>query len=233
MAIVSRNGPEYIIFYWAIHMIGGVSVLVNAWQTKTVILACLNLTNPKVVMVDDQRAAQALEGEDLSQYGIIDTVVAKPTRKYRSLKAWDEWVPKPGRFPALPSLDSLNIQPEDEATIYFTSGERTPVPDIVWQGADSILLQVPPTCVGAPSIVTRSHSDDVFKPCDDQCSQGSPVYSAAKLVEHAKHCVGLLPWLRTERRRTTQAKPRRSTKGLFVDHPFISCHWKLYIPTPL
>lgn len=106
-------------------MVGGVSVLVNAWQTKTVILACLELTNPKVVMVDDQRASQALEGADLSQYGIIDTVVAKPTRKYQALRAWDEWVPKPGRFPALPSLDSLNIQPEDEATIYFTSGELT------------------------------------------------------------------------------------------------------------
>lgn len=122
VAIVSRNSPEFVVAYWATHMLGAVSVLVNAWQTKPVILACLHKTRPKVVVVDDQRAGSALEGEDLSQLGVVSAVVAKPTRSYRGLQSWGEWVPKPGRFPALPSLGSLNIQPEDEATIYFTSG---------------------------------------------------------------------------------------------------------------
>lgn len=123
VAIISRNLPEFVITYWAIHTVGAVSVLVNAWQTKTVILACLDKTRPKVVMVDNQRAGSALEGEDLAKYGIVSAVVAKPTKSYKGLQGWNDWVPKPGRLPPLPSLASLNILPEDHATIYFTSGK--------------------------------------------------------------------------------------------------------------
>lgn len=122
VAIISRNTPEYIILYWAIHRVGAISVLVNAWQTKTVVLACLDKTRPKVIMADDQRAKFVLDGENLIKMGVRSAVVASPTRKYNNLQAWQDWVPRPGQFPPPPSLGALSIQPEDDATIYFTSG---------------------------------------------------------------------------------------------------------------
>lgn len=48
VAIVSRNYPEYISTFWAIQLLGGVSVMVNAWLPEVPLYHSVALTGSKV-----------------------------------------------------------------------------------------------------------------------------------------------------------------------------------------
>lgn len=50
VAIVSRNYPEWIVVFWAIQLIGGISVCVNAWLPEEPLHHCITLTESKVCL---------------------------------------------------------------------------------------------------------------------------------------------------------------------------------------
>ena len=51
-----RNFPEFIIAYWAIHLLGGVAALLNCWSSPEAIQHCLVTMSPKVIILDPERA---------------------------------------------------------------------------------------------------------------------------------------------------------------------------------
>jgi acyl-CoA synthetase (AMP-forming)/AMP-acid ligase II len=51
VAIVSRNYPEWIIAFWAIHLLGGVSVCVNAWLPEKPLHHSISLAESKVLRI--------------------------------------------------------------------------------------------------------------------------------------------------------------------------------------
>ncbi|KAF7361874.1 2-succinylbenzoate--CoA ligase [Mycena venus] len=56
IAICSRNCPEYLIAFWACHMLGAISVLPNAWLPAAPLQHCLVKTQSKLILLDPERA---------------------------------------------------------------------------------------------------------------------------------------------------------------------------------
>ena len=118
VAIVMRNFPEWSIAFWAAAAAGAIVVPLNAWWTADELEYGLRDSGAKVVFVDAERLdrlAEVLPGLDIA------TVVARapPTRDAR--------VPSGGRtcsatVPADAELPAVDLEPEDLATIFYTSG---------------------------------------------------------------------------------------------------------------
>ena len=46
-----RNLPEYMVIFWAIHLLGAVATLINAWAPPPTLKHCISITDPKVIIV--------------------------------------------------------------------------------------------------------------------------------------------------------------------------------------
>ncbi|KAF9441643.1 acetyl-CoA synthetase-like protein [Macrolepiota fuliginosa MF-IS2] len=56
IGICSRNHPDYLVNFWACHLIGAVAVLANAWLPLRPLRHCLVHTGCKLIIVDPERA---------------------------------------------------------------------------------------------------------------------------------------------------------------------------------
>ncbi|KAF9049753.1 hypothetical protein BJ165DRAFT_1453443 [Panaeolus papilionaceus] len=127
IAICSRNCPDYLAIFWACHLIGAVSVLANAWLPPQPLGHCLTHTECKLVIFDPERA-------DVMQPFVTASMTS--TSPCRFLMIDLDGHSKPRTSPVI-SLDAalsqyssnlsvldhpIQILPEDNATIIFTSG---------------------------------------------------------------------------------------------------------------
>ncbi|KAL5512438.1 hypothetical protein ACEPAG_3430 [Sanghuangporus baumii] len=158
VAIIMRNYPEFMISFWAIHLLGAVSTMINAWAPRAPLLYCIVSTNPKVIIVDPERAVQLctdglLDEARLKSRGLYKVFVVRSTRiggvgqnpdvraKWKSagiapletaLDAYtgpiDAWNSPPHSSSGsltqgqTQSGSSAGPLPDDNATIFFTSG---------------------------------------------------------------------------------------------------------------
>ncbi len=121
VAIAMRNYPEWVVTYWATVSIGAAVVGMNAWWTSQEMLYGLTDSRPKVLIADDERVERAIE--------VLDAVRAETplhliaVRSDRDLPAdasrWADVV-DPSNAPA--GLPDAEIDPDDDATIFYTSG---------------------------------------------------------------------------------------------------------------
>ncbi|MFN8028065.1 MAG: class I adenylate-forming enzyme family protein [Acidimicrobiia bacterium] len=103
VAVCAANCPEYVLTFWACAALDAVLVAMNGWWTSGEMRNALELTQPKLVIMDEKRHAR-LEG-DLD----IPTVVVE--------RDWAS-VPTVGAT-ALPAVD---IGEDDPFELIFTSG---------------------------------------------------------------------------------------------------------------
>ena len=109
VAIAMRNAPAWIIVHMAILKAGGISVLVNGWWQPEEMKHGLELTQPKLVVADAQRAGK------IAAAGLgLDIVTLDLSRHLAEALAP---LLERGGDAALPE-----VTPEDDATILFTSG---------------------------------------------------------------------------------------------------------------
>lgn len=123
VAIAMRNFPEWVVAFWAITTLGAVVVPLNAWWSAEELQYGLEDSGSRVVFVDEERAvrlANVMLRLDLdacivarAKGRVPDGCVAiedllGPITTYNSL-AHD----------APPSVD---LDPEDDATLFYTSG---------------------------------------------------------------------------------------------------------------
>ncbi|KAL5500943.1 hypothetical protein ACEPAH_9330 [Sanghuangporus vaninii] len=85
VAIIMRNYPEFMISFWAIHLLGAVSTMINAWAPRAPLLHCIVTTDPKVIIVDPERAVQLctdglLDEARLKSRGLYKVFVVRSTR---------------------------------------------------------------------------------------------------------------------------------------------------------
>lgn len=114
VAIAMRNFPEWIATFWATTAAGGIVVPLNAWWTAGELEYALSDSGAKVLVADEERA-RSLD-ERLESTAVTTKIVARGSL--------DGWVPfdevvalgGPGELPVVP------IDPEDDATIFYTSG---------------------------------------------------------------------------------------------------------------
>jgi long-chain acyl-CoA synthetase len=116
VAIAMRNFPEWSLAFWAVASIGAVVVPLNAWMTGAELDYCLRDSAARLLIADAERA------ERLTPYvaglPLEAVLVARAGRDLPAgLLRLEDVVGN-----AAASLPDAAIDPEDDATIFYTSG---------------------------------------------------------------------------------------------------------------
>ena len=119
VAIAMRNFPEWSIAFWAAASLGAVVVPLNAWWTGPELEYGLSDSGSVVVFVDDERnerlaehlsALPALRGVIVAR---AEHELAAPAQRFEDVL---------GVVQVNAALPSVDLDPEDDATIFYTSG---------------------------------------------------------------------------------------------------------------
>ena len=115
VAVSMRNYPEWVLAHWAIMATGAAVVGMNAWWTRAEMEFALSDSEPVALIVDGERLERL--GSDHSEIPLIvtrhDGDLPAGTRR------WD-MVTDPSQAPD--SLPEADIDPDDDALIFYTSG---------------------------------------------------------------------------------------------------------------
>ncbi|HXN61657.1 MAG TPA: class I adenylate-forming enzyme family protein [Acidimicrobiales bacterium] len=134
VAIIMRNLPEWVMAFWAATLAGAIVVPLNAWWSGEELRYGLEDSGSKVAFVDTQRAESVrpfLGGLDTLKALIVadehrtpaetPLAVYEPTGGAALVPEW----PFPlalGDVDEAASPPDLTLDPEDDATIFYTSG---------------------------------------------------------------------------------------------------------------
>ena len=117
VAIAMRNYPEWMIAFMAATSIGALTVAVNALWTADEMSYGINLVEPRVVFVDEERldrlASMPNQPMDMA---VIAVRTAKPPPAGGS--AWADVMSAPEQS----ELPAVDVEPDDDAIMLFTSG---------------------------------------------------------------------------------------------------------------
>jgi long-chain acyl-CoA synthetase len=109
VAIAMRNLPEFPMAFWAASAIGAVVVPLNAWWTGPELAYGLSDSGAHVLIADDERLERV-------KPHLAETAVEHVFTNVEGGGA--DWI---GGFPTA-ALPDVEIDPEDDATILYTSG---------------------------------------------------------------------------------------------------------------
>jgi long-chain acyl-CoA synthetase len=114
VAIGMRNYPEWVIAFAAITSIGAISVSLNAWWTEDELDYALEDSGSKVLIGDRERVERALASA--ARLGVQLLGVRLGDRDVEGVDRWEEVLPLGAPMP------EVEIHPDDDATILYTSG---------------------------------------------------------------------------------------------------------------
>jgi acyl-CoA synthetase (AMP-forming)/AMP-acid ligase II len=121
VAIAMRNYPEWVVAYWATIVIGAAAVGINAWWTGQELAFGLSDSGPKVLIADDERVERVLPHlDDLRSARPLALISVRSDRPLPD-RAW-RWTDVVDPSKAPPGLPAAEIDPDDDATIFYTSG---------------------------------------------------------------------------------------------------------------
>ncbi len=121
VALAMRNYPEWVLGYWATISIGAAVVGMNAWWTSEEMKFGLSDSKPKVLIADGERVERILPVLDELRE---DAPLALLTVRYGgdlpgAAERWDDVI-DPAAAPE--ELPTVEIDPDDDACIFYTSG---------------------------------------------------------------------------------------------------------------
>ena len=116
VAVSMRNYPEWVVTYWATVSLGAALVGMNAWWTAPEMEYALKDSAPKVLVVDGERLERFLQIDNAPASHLV--VARHDGARPSGAVAWADAMSgvDPGVLPA------ADIDPEDDATIFYTSG---------------------------------------------------------------------------------------------------------------
>jgi long-chain acyl-CoA synthetase len=121
VAIAMRNYPEWVIGYWATVSIGAAVVGMNAWWTTSEMVYGLQDSRPKVLLADDERLERVLPVlDELRETSPLHVISVRSDRALP--EDADRWTDVVDPAAAPPDLPPAEIDPDDDATIFYTSG---------------------------------------------------------------------------------------------------------------
>jgi acyl-CoA synthetase (AMP-forming)/AMP-acid ligase II len=121
VAIAMRNYPEWIISYWATVAVGAAVVGVNAWWTSQELAYGLADSRPKVLIADDDRVERVLPVlDELRATAPISLITVRSQRELPADAA--RWLDVVDPATAPDALPEATIDPDDDVTIFYTSG---------------------------------------------------------------------------------------------------------------
>ena len=115
VAISMRNYPEWVVAFTATTSIGAIAVAMNAWWEADEIETGLNDCGAKVILADAERLARVEHCNDL-EVGVI------AVRPDAADHLGDEFSAVIGRHASEVPMPTVDVLPEDPATIFYTSG---------------------------------------------------------------------------------------------------------------
>ena len=121
VALAMRNYPEWVFGYWAIVSIGAACVGMNAWWTTDEMEYGLADSAPKVLIADSERLERVVPILSKLREKHAMHVIAVRTEGDLPEGAdhWDDVI-DPATAPA--GLPAADIDPDDDACIFYTSG---------------------------------------------------------------------------------------------------------------
>ena len=121
VAVAMRNYPEWIVSYWAIVSVGAAVVGMNAWWTPQEMVYGLNDSQPKLLIADGERVGNVVQVLDELRAERPLPIVAVRHEGELPTDAW-HWndIVDPASAPA--TMPEVAIDPDDDATIFYTSG---------------------------------------------------------------------------------------------------------------
>jgi len=115
VAIAMRNYPEFITSFAAVVSVGGIAVLMNAWWTREEMDYGLEDSGAKLLVADAERIERAYPAMDrLGFRAVAVRMDAPPT----GVDRFEDVLPASAALPEL----AVEVGPEDDATILYTSG---------------------------------------------------------------------------------------------------------------
>ena len=117
VAIAMRNFPEWMVAFWGAAAAGAIVVPLNAWWTGPELEYGIKDSGAKILIVDEERAERLRPYSDL---GLDSIVVVRATRPLQEDElSWEDAV---GDVSAVTAPPDVPIEPDDDATIFYTSG---------------------------------------------------------------------------------------------------------------
>ena len=114
VAIASRNYPEWIFSFIAITSIGAVAVPMNSWWTSTELEYGIKDSDSKIIIADQERFDSI---NNLKKADDLKLIIIRPD-KSNCINDWQNYAQKYLSY----EMPIIDIQPEDNATILYTSG---------------------------------------------------------------------------------------------------------------
>jgi long-chain acyl-CoA synthetase len=129
ISIAMRNLPEWAMAFWATAACGGISVPLNAWWTGPELAYGLEDSSSAVAFVDTERLSRILPHlDDLPSLRAVvvasedrNLAVDLPENSRIPVLAFSDLVANALEDPDL-LLPDMELDPEDDATIFYTSG---------------------------------------------------------------------------------------------------------------
>jgi len=115
VALATRNLPEWVIAFWAVQAIGAVAVPLNAWWTGPELAYGLTDSGAVALVADDERVERLVS--HLGETAVRATALVRSERAVPGGVPWEVVVS--GDDPPLPAI---TVDPEDDASIMYTSG---------------------------------------------------------------------------------------------------------------
>ncbi|MBB82929.1 MAG: fatty acid--CoA ligase [Deltaproteobacteria bacterium] len=107
VAILAANAPEWILSYWATVSLGGVVISMNGWWQGDEIQYGLDLSKPKLLLVDERRKERLAEMERAPEMPVVSF-----EQDFEAIRTF-----APGA-----ALPDTPIEEDDPCLLLFTSG---------------------------------------------------------------------------------------------------------------
>jgi len=123
VAVAMRNLPEWPVAFFAAAVIGAIVVPLNAWWTGQELAYGLDNSGTKLLICDDERWDRIRP--HMSTISGLETVfVSRCENILEDAETLESIIGQPTEFAELPegTLPAVQILPEDDATIFYTSG---------------------------------------------------------------------------------------------------------------